>query len=347
MKELGKHTLAEIRLQAERLDYVSEDVELIKATVNKVFATKPDQVIFVGCGTSYYIAASASVYFQKKTGITSRYLSCFELELNSDIYIGEKETLVVPFSRLGSTSEVMSVVKKMETIPNVKVLAISCDEYSYEYNKHVILCKNIVENSIVMTSSFTSMLYAAMLMANIVADESYEKMLALGELVRQNLNSIEDKAKVIAKKVFSKELFLCLAQGSAYGVAGECSIKVKEMCLVPTEVYYSLEYRHGPISLADNNVAALIIALPGITDQEIKMIEELKNYGVEVIVSGLNVPERLKAVAADFCFDFDADEELLPILAIPGQLLGAYWAIEKGLNPDYPRNLSQAIVLEE
>ncbi|MGI6578983.1 MAG: SIS domain-containing protein [Saccharofermentanales bacterium] len=346
MNKLGKNTIVEIHQQVSILKLVSENIKEIEKIVKEVFTFKPEQVIFIGCGTSYYIAASASAYFQRKTGILARHLSCFELELHSDIYIGNKRTIVVPFSRLGSTSEVISVVKKVKLIKNVKVLAISCDEYSYEYNDQVILCKNISEKSIVMTSSFTAMLYTAMLMANVVSEESYDEMLKLHDLVQQTLNEIDQKAKQIAEKVRSKKLFICLAQGIGYGIAGECSIKIKEMCLIPTEIYYTLEYRHGPISLADENVVAMFIATPETSDQEIKMIEELKNYGIEIIVSGLSIADRLKKVA-DYYFNFEGTEEFLPVLTIPGQLLGTYWAISKDLDPDYPRNLSPAIVLDE
>ena len=44
-------------------------------------------------------------------------------------------------------------------------------------------------------------------------------------------------------------------------------------------------------------------------------------------------------------YKFEVPSEYLPLLILPAQFTGVYWALEKGLDPDTPRNLSKAIIL--
>lgn len=345
MNRHGEHTIKEIRQQKDSFAYLRDHIDTVGETTQKAFAFQPEQVIFMGCGSSYYIAATAAIYFQTVTGIPARHVACYEMELHRKAYIGDKRTLIVPFTRSGATTEVRSAVTKCLQLPQVKSLSITCDPRTSEYNTYMILCGNTDETSIVMTSSFTSMTYAAMLVANLVGKKSTDSLLKLPEQAQEYLPMIEEKAKVVAQELVDKTFLVCLGQGPAYGIAGESSIKIKEMCLIPTEIYYSLEYRHGPISIASEQGACLFIADHEVTAEEVSLLKDIKGYGMYLITCAPTPQPELESLS-DQHFSFGQEPVAMPLLTVPAQYLGTYWAIAKGLNPDTPRNLSKAIVLE-
>ena len=342
MKKPGHYSLDEIKKQDISFKSVRNSYEDISIVTKAAFKSRPDQVIFTGCGTSFYLAASISNYFIKYMDIPSIYLPCSELELNSDSYIKNRKTLIIPFTRCSTTTEVRSAVEKCRKLPNVEALAISCDAGSLKYNDYAILCTGTDEKSIVMTRSFSSMLYAGMIMIDILRGEISKKLMKLPDIAVNFIPEIEQAARELALKIKNSSLLVALGQGKYFGIAGETSIKIKEMCIIPTEVYHTMEYRHGPISIANDNTVFIIYTNDKTAFNDLKLIKEILDLGTLVICVGEKIIEELKDIAYAY---FNIPENCLPLSIVPAQYLGLYWSLAKGLDPDIPRNLSKAIVL--
>ena len=202
------------------------------------------------------------------------------------------------------------------------------------------------ENSIVMTSSFSTMLYTAMFFAAQMAGN--EKVLAelqkLPEDTATHMAAYNDQMKELAQKFTDMKVFIGLGSGAHYGLAGEASIKVKEMTLTPSECYYSLEYRHGPISIADKRTVVAYFVSKNTCVEDEKLISELKALGSCVIALGC-ITEGIEKLA-DVSYKTDICEcANLPELIIPLQYFGCHLAVAKGYDPDAPQNLSKAIIL--
>lgn len=342
MKKPGHYSLDEIKKQDISFKSVRNSYEDISIVTKAAFKSRPDQVIFTGCGTSFYLAASISNYFIKYMDIPSIYLPCSELELNSDSYIKNRKTLIIPFTRCSTTTEVRSAVEKCRKLPNVEALAISCDAGSLKYNDYVILCAETHEKSIVMTRSFSSMLYAGMIMTDILAGKNSKKLLELPDIARDFIPKVKPVTETLASWIKNFSLMVALGQGEYFGIAGETSIKIKEMCIIPTEVYYTMEYRHGPISIANDNTVFIIYTNSKTAVNDLRLVKELVKLDTLVICVGERIIEELKDIAYAY---FDIPENCLPLSILPAQYLGVHWALAKGLDPDMPRNLSKAIVL--
>lgn len=105
----------------------------------------------------------------------------------------------------------------------------------------------------------------------------------------------------------------------AYGLAEEAALKVRESAQAWTEAYPTMEYRHGPISVAQ----------PG------RVVWHLGQGGEEL-------REQVEHTGADFVLhDDDPQVDLVRV-----QRLGAALAAGRGLDPDQPRHLSRAVLLE-
>lgn len=345
--KMGQYTLSEIGNQHKTFEIARAQFPAFAETVEAVKKEGFTKIIFLGCGTSYYLAAAASAYFAQYNQITCDYLASFEFYKNTEYYVKPSDkVLLVPFTRVASTTETMAAVKKGTALPNVKSLQITCDDYSYQYSTWSLYIPDIQENSIVMTSSFSAMLYAAMFFAAAMAGNSQvlEQLSKLPEDAGMNMAEFSAKVKPLAEASTGMKVFIGLGSGIHYGLAGEASIKVKEMTLTPSECYYSLEYRHGPISIADERTVVAYYVSKNTCEEDAKLIGELKALGARVIALGCVTEEIQKA--ADVSFRTALCEcASLPELIIPLQYFGAYLAIAKGFDPDAPKNLSKAIIL--
>ena len=345
--EKGHYTLTEIGRQHEAFAITRKQFPAFAKTIAEVKEEGFNKILFLGCGTSYFLAAAASAYFAKYNDITCDYLASFEFYKNTECYVKSTDkVLLVPFTRVASTTETMVAVKKGVALPNVKSLQITCDDFSYQYSTWSLYIPDMHENSIVMTSSFSTMLYTAMFFAAEMAGN--EKLLAelqkLPEDAAVHMDAYKEQMKQLAQKYTDMKVFIGLGSGAHYGLAGEASIKVKEMTLTPSECYYSLEYRHGPISIADKRTVIAYFVSRNTCAEDEKLIGELKALGSCVIALG-TVTEEIEKLA-DVSYKTNICEcANLPELIIPLQYFGAYLAVARGYDPDAPQNLSKAIIL--
>lgn len=345
--EQGHHTLAEIGRQHEAFAITRKCFPEFAKVVEEVKKEGFNKILFMGCGTSYFLAAAACTYFAKYNDITCDYLASFEFFKNTEYYVKPNDkVLLVPFTRVASTTETMVAVKKGVALPNVKSLQITCDDFSYQYSTWSLYIPDMHEDSIVMTSSFSTMLYTAMFFAAEMSgsQDVLDQLEKLPEDAAENIRDYAEKMEALAQKYTDMKVFIGLGSGIHYGLAGEASIKVKEMTLTPSECYYSLEYRHGPISIADEKTVVAFFVSENTREEDARLIGELKALGSCVIALGAVTAEI--AASADVSFAPALCEcASLPELIIPLQYFGAYLAIAKGYDPDAPKNLSKAIIL--
>src|SRR5262245_36213241 len=76
-------------------------------------ATQYEQVIFAGCGSSYYLSLAAATLYQELTGRAARAVPAGELLLNPQTIVRENiPHLLVAISRSGTTTEIIKAVEK-------------------------------------------------------------------------------------------------------------------------------------------------------------------------------------------------------------------------------------------
>ena len=200
-----------------------------------------------------------------------------------------------------------------------------------------------------MTRSFTSMIYLSVVLA-FYAGGKKEKIEAMADYAAQSeefLKLSDEMAKKIVAEHPELNLFITLGQGINYGIANECMNKMKEMSLSNSEAYYSLEYRHGPMSLVDENTMIILLSNEETVDGDVKLMTQMKEYGATILAIGNNASENFKDVdyTLDMPYGYDSLQNAAMIGFI-GQTMGYYLAEKKGLNADTPRHLSQAIVIK-
>lgn len=350
MSKKGQVTYNEIYQQPASFKGVNDTLRDIYEVLDKVFAEENhyDELIFTGCGTSLYIAQTAAYVFSSYTGISAKAVPCSELYFSPETYVKNKKVLVLPITRKSYTTEVRMAIDKVRSYPNVKSLAITCDPDSQKYNDYFILSPVSAEDSVIMTRSYSSMVYLAVIMSMYVAGkkDEIEAMADYDKIAEKMLSEVDELAKKIVEENPNLNLFITLGQGAFYGVANECMNKIKEMSISNTEAYYSLEYRHGPMSLVDENTLVVILSGTDSMEYESKLLTQLKGYGAVTVAIGQNVSEKMED--AHYKFDLNhglSDMQYAPLAVFIGQFLGYHLALKKDVDADAPRHLTRAIVL--
>lgn len=174
--------------------------------------------------------------------------------------------------------------------------------------------------------------------------------LKMPEAVQYVIDNCEEKCKYIATKLISAESLLYIGRGLDYALSMEGSLKLKEVSYIHSESYAAGELKHGTISLIDEDMPVISVATQtDVIPKTISNIVEVKSRGAKIILVCTDACAReLKEGVADYVVEIPhSDELLMPITAVvPLQILAYYTAINKGNDPDKPRNLAKSVTVE-
>ena len=170
------------------------------------------------------------------------------------------------------------------------------------------------------------------------------------EAVQSVIDKCEEKCKYIATKLINADSLLYIGRGLDYALSMEGSLKLKEVSYIHSESYAAGELKHGTISLIEDGMPVISVATQSdIIPKTISNIVEVKSRGAKIILVCTDACARgLKDGVADYVVEIPHSEELLmPITAVvPLQILAYYTAINRGNDPDKPRNLAKSVTVE-
>ena len=346
------HTLNEILSQPdcwrECLRQLPGSQEFAKACK---LANPAAEYILIGCGSSYYLAMAAAATFNH-LGLRARAVPASEILLYPEQYIPKALPYVpVLISRSGVTSEVVNAARFLQKESKMPAIAITCAERSpMESLVNATLKLTAAdEKSMVMTRSFTSMLLGLQCLAASVANHGKfrDSLLQLPEKVSALVKTIPTPLQEFTTSRSCSD-FVFLAQGPLFGIANEAMLKTTEASRSYTQVFHSMEFRHGPKSIAGPETLIAFFISESSYDAEVELLVEMQKLGSPIIAVANTLDARARN-AADFAIELSlaAPEYARPAAyTIWGQLMGVYNAMKKGLNPDAPINLSRAVVLD-
>lgn len=347
-KKNSQLTYQEIYAQARSFETILETLPQIETTLDQVFSEPYDSLIFTGCGTSFYLAQTASYLWRALNHTPAIAVPCSELLFFPENYIKGNQTLVLPITRKSCTTEVRQAMDRVHEIPGVSSLAITCDVDSSRYNENYILAPETAEDSVIMTRSFTSMIFLAEILSMHVSghEEMINAMRDYPVEAEKLLKECDGLAEKILREHPDADLFVTLGQGAYYGISNECMNKMKEMGIANSEAYYSMEYRHGPMSLVDENTFLLLLSNEKTRKTDEDLMEQMRSFGG--VTCGLG-PDTDQMRGLDYALKTpEAYSELqaAALMGLIGQFLGYYISLRKDIDADSPRHLSQAIVLK-
>jgi len=337
-----------LRMQEHYLDLIA------------TFLDRANEVFLVACGTSYHACLAASYMFSKLAFLPTYpvYASEFVEQHGKSVNI---DSTILAVSQSGETADTLAAVtcaqQRAATILGLtNVIGSTLTRVSRVY----IGQQSGPEIGVAATKTFTSQLSVLAQLAlrlskkrgKISQDEMdalEERLENLPDIVDTIVQKQEKKAKQLAKKYKNAKVFFFLGRGISTATAYEGRLKLMEISYVPSIAFPAGESKHGPISLIEPGFPVVFICpKDGSHRTLISNIMEMKARGASIIAVVEEGDEEIKELSDDYIeVPKDIPEVLSPIpFSVPLQLLAYYMALEKGHNPDTPRNLAKSVTVK-
>ncbi|MGZ9165790.1 MAG: SIS domain-containing protein, partial [Anaerolineales bacterium] len=278
-----------------------------------------EQVIFTGCGSTYYLSLAAAALYQDLTGCAARAVPGGELLLNSRTILTDQKTLLVAISRSGKTTETVKAVEKFKGEKRGEVVVISnYDEVLSRLADVNIVISHGQEESVAQTRSFASMYVAVTALCVRMArrDDLLSAMGKLTEVGNRVIGNYEAYAKQLGVNL-DFDRFYFLGSGIRYGLACEVNLKMKEMTLTHSEPFHFLEFRHGPMSMVNENAVVVGMLSDVNRVHEAQVLSEMRMLGGSV--AGFGEKD------ADIQFESGIPESVRGVLYLPVLQLMAFY----------------------
>jgi glutamine---fructose-6-phosphate transaminase (isomerizing) len=308
--------------------------------------------LFVGCGTSFYLADAAATSWTLLTGEPARAVPGSEILLYPALTHSDATDLrAIVISRSGRTSEAVRAARVLRKEMRMPTMGVTCAEESEleaECDSTLVL-KAADEKSTVMTRSFTSMLISLQWTAAQRAGNA-EFCHSLQEMAIQFATRIRSLAEYMEAFVERRpfEDYVFLGQGPFHGIAREAALKVMEMSCSYSQSFHTLEFRHGPKAIITPRTALTFFLSQSGGESEIEVLEEMKELGGVTIAVCNRANDNIRT-ASDLVIELNLPGDEVAQLAshiVPSQLMGFFTGVGKGLNPDQPKNLTRVVVLD-
>ncbi|MFW6111097.1 MAG: glutamine--fructose-6-phosphate transaminase (isomerizing) [Thermoproteota archaeon] len=336
-----------LRLQEHYLDLMT------------TFLDRAREVFLVACGTSYHACLAASYMFSKLAFLATYPVIASEFVEQHGKSVNIDSTILA-VSQSGETADTLASVnsarKRAATVLGLtNVIGSTLTRISRVY----IGQQSGPEIGVAATKTFTSQLSVLAQLALRLAkkrgkvsqdemDFLAEKLEELPDILDTIIDTQRGKARKIAKKYQDAQAFFFLGRGISSATAYEGRLKLMEIAYVPSLAFPAGECKHGPISLVEDGFPVICICPKGDTRRTlISNITEMKTRGASIIAVAEKDDKDIQDLADDYLeVPQGIPEVLSPIpFVVPLQLIAYYMAVERGLNPDTPRNLAKSVTV--
>ncbi|TDE92557.1 sugar isomerase [Occultella glacieicola] len=259
-----------------------------------------ERVAVIGCGTSWFVAQSYAVLRERAgQGVTDAFTA-------TEFPAGRAYDRIVTISRSGTTTEIVDVLAASSS-PSVLLTAVAGGPAAAVAD-HEIVLGFADEESVVQTRFATTALL--LLRASALGADTLETVPADAEAAL---------AAEIPQAWIDADQITFLGTGWTIGLAHEAALKMRESSQFWTESYPAMEYRHGPISIAQPGRLVWVFGpIPA------GLADDVAATGATLVTSDLDPLAHLV---------------LLHRLAVAR-------AEARGLDPDTPRNLTRSVILD-
>lgn len=307
---------------------------------------KARNIYFIGCGTSYHACLFGSVAFAQHSKRAAIPVLAPQFVPQFLPTVNEKDVGVF-VSQSGETKDVLKAIefakeKGMQILGIVNVLGSTLMKLSDVYLP--LACG--YEISVPATKTFSNQalifLYLSLRMNGAVQDRLKDFPKAIEKAIYESEKHIKDLIPLIN----NHDEYYCLGYGFTYPIALEGALKIKEVTYSHCEGMLSTEFKHGPLSSVKENYPVIFVVSKEDISVALSGINEVSCRGGNTIVISSD-DERLKLNSKKIIPIPDCDDLFFPLISVvPLQLLAYYESIERGFDPDFPRNLSKTLTVD-
>jgi glucosamine--fructose-6-phosphate aminotransferase (isomerizing) len=303
-------------------------------------------IFLVGCGTSYHACLAGSVYFGRLAGravipvLAPQFIAQYGPTLSS-------QDVGIFVSQSGETKDVLNAVEYAQKrgtgiLGLVNVIGSSLMRAS-EISVPLVCGYEI---SVPATKTFTNQVIAFLYLALRLGRHPTADLNGLPDIMSRTIEMCNEQIAPILPLLKEWDDLYCLGYGITYPIALEGALKLKEITYAHCEGMLSTEFKHGPLSAVRNGYPVLFLSGPDDISLLVSGINEVTCRGGFAIAIG-SEEARLRSNADHLLVIPPARAEISALLAVlPLQLLSYHLSLERGYNPDFPRNLSKTLTVD-
>jgi len=328
------------------------------------YLTQDTDVVLTGAGTSAFIG-DAIAPIVRRYWKNVRAVATTELITHAEDYLDKEKPLVmISFARSGNSPESVGAVELAnKLVKNVAHIFITCNKDGHlaklsgaDNILSLLLPEETNDKSLAMTSSFSTMLMACLMLCHIREIEAVKPQVeAAAENAQAVIDLYADKLKAIAERPFERAVFL--GSGPLKGIAEECHLKLQELTdgAVVCKFDSFLGFRHGPKAVVnEKSVVVYLMQEPEEMQRYerdlVKQVDGNNKLVAQVVVS-MGERADIEGVKADLYVTMPNGRAKAGIFGVTpyvlvGQLLGFNASVAHGLCPDTPSvsgNISRVV----
>ncbi|MFB2595089.1 SIS domain-containing protein [Paracoccus sp. p4-l81] len=341
------HTRAEIMQQpAIWRDMAQTLPEQVAGIRDWIAARDPGQIWLAGAGSSAFVGEVVARAIAGGRPVSA--LPTTDLVASPGLALHRPgRALVVQFGRSGDSSESVAVLDLLDRHrPDLDRLHVTCNPASALATREglgpgqtraLILPEATHDRGFAMTSSFTSMLIAALA----VFDDGLDVAGALPRLADSASRLLTD---LWTRPAPRPDRAVFLGSGALTGIARESALKVLELTAGATMTQWdsSLGFRHGPKAGVDAHTSVFVMIHPDpqTARYDIDLADEIRHQFPRIAVVTLG------GAGADIAFDLTSSSADAALYVLPAQVLAHRWSQDLGLAVDDPfagRNLTRVV----
>jgi glucosamine--fructose-6-phosphate aminotransferase (isomerizing) len=317
-----------------------------------------ERVSLIACGTAYHACMVAKYWLERIARIAVEVDIASEFRYRAPAM--PRGGAAIFISQSGETADTLAALRYARAQAQHIVAIVNQPESSIAREADVVLPTLAgPEIGVASTKAFTTQLAVlaglTIAMARARGAITHEREAELvGHLTEIPSRAAEvlnhdERLRQIAQTIAEARDVLYLGRGSAFPLALEGALKLKEISYIHAEGYAAGEMKHGPIALIDENVPIIVLAPnDDLFEKTLGNVEEVMARGGRVVmISDKAGVARLADRLADGIAVPECDPFVAPLLyAIPIQLLAYHTAVIKGTDVDQPRNLAKSVTVE-
>ena len=345
--EQPKSLRGSLRLQQAYLDLLT------------AFLDRGKELFLVAAGTSYHSCVAASYMFSKLAKLTTfpAISSEFVEQYGSSVGI---DSIILTVSQSGETYDTLKAIDHAR-MRAATVLGVTNTVGSTltRVSRAYLIQQSGPEIGVAATKTFTSQLIVLAQLALRLArmrgkisqdevDDFEDRLTRVPSYVEEALERCGEGIHSLVETYAGEKLFVFLGRGISADTALEDRLKLLELTYVTSLAYPAGESKHGPISIVEEGVPVIFLCPRGETRKDIiGGIMEMKARGARII-SVCEEGDREITELSDDVIEMPKGipEVLSPIpYVVPLQLFAYHLAVQKGLDPDKPRNLAKSVTV--
>ncbi|MDR2097970.1 MAG: glutamine--fructose-6-phosphate transaminase (isomerizing) [Spirochaetaceae bacterium] len=315
------------------------------------------RIVITACGTAYHAGIIGKYAFERFARVPVEVDIASEYRYRNPVF--DKNDVVIVISQSGETADTLAAMRlakqngaRVFAVTNApgSTLSREADTVMYTYAGPEI--------AVASTKAFTTQVVCVYLLAielgrlrGHISGALYQKYIsALSAIPEQARQLLEKKESIqrFAALEFNKTKMFFMGRQFDYPVSMESALKLKEISYTHSEAFAAGELKHGAIALVDSATLVITFATQRALFEKIASnIREVTSRGASSLVITWEDVDFFDTMGGEVFTLPETEDCFSPLLAvITAQLFAYYCAVQRGNDPDKPRNLAKSVTVE-